>query len=244
MDDNGQLKAPLYLLFLGVMALLFFAVGMLFPTEPHDDTINVENKPLSTDGTIEEIVKEGYHAEESPQEDMSIDSMSQEEIELSDDNVVNKKRNETLKSTEPYLPSSKTNISAYFDAIWEDYKDKIITQLPIGKSRSDLIIRYYKHPKDGDRIKTLKTLRVYIHERPINKVMLPYESNAVFYGDSVATDDLQLTIYKLVNAGFPIKKVSLSAYHDSWKTQAIEIGTDTTIMDRAILSLDEISSLH
>ncbi|MEQ8365033.1 MAG: hypothetical protein RH948_19320 [Cyclobacteriaceae bacterium] len=237
MDFNGQSRALIYLLFLVGISIVFYLFGMLFPSDPYH--LGVNNKEVksvyessSSDEPIEDIVKEGY---DSP-------SLTAKKMDTAakNDEVTKEK---TVKSTAEEKSNYPKKGTKYFENLWSDYQETVVNTLPAGKARTDVVIRYYKHPKDGNKINAIKPLRFYIHERPIDSVMLPFESNAVYYGDSISTQDLQLTVYSLIEAGFPIKKVALSEYHDNWKAHAIEIGSDTTIMRKKVLSAEEVSSL-
>ena len=96
------------------------------------------------------------------------------------------------------------------------------------RSRTDIVIRYYKKDKDGDRVYKLRNLGFYIHERPAEDDFDRYASNAIFYGDSVKKKDLILIAYQLMQNGVKLQSMTLSKYHDAWKAHSVEIGTDTT----------------
>lgn len=98
------------------------------------------------------------------------------------------------------------------------------------RSRTDIVIRYYKKEKDGDRVFKLRDLGFYIHERPAENDFEEYASNAIFYGDSVKQKDLLLIAYQLMQNGIKLQSMTLSKYHDAWKAHSVEIGTDTTAL--------------
>jgi len=237
MDFNGQSRALIYLLFLVGISIIFYLFGFFFPTDPYNEGANNREvksvyESSRSDEPIKDIVKEGY--------DSPTFTAKKAEKSTNDDDSKKKKVSKMDETKKSKSPKEGTQ---YFESLWNDYQEAIVNKLPAGKARTDVVIRYYKHPNDGNKINAIKPLRFYIHERPIDSVMLPFESNAVYYGDSISTEDLQLTVYSLIEAGFPIKKVALSEYHDNWKAHAIEIGSDTTIMNRRVLSAEEISSL-
>ena len=131
----------------------------------------------------------------------------------------------------------------FFTTLKRTYQTTVLNQLPPGKPRSDVIIRYYKHPPDGNSVYSLKDLGFYIHERPVDKVMVDYESNSIFYGDSVKKEDLLIVAYTLLKEGLPIKSIKPSLYHDGWKSNSIEIGADSTVVDQKTLTLQQLQDL-
>ncbi len=154
-------------------------------------------------------------------------------------------------SSEPVKESEKTpeinNIQSagdFFDSLNVKYQTTILNQLKPDKPRTDIIIRYYVHPPDGNRVYALRDLGFYIHERPVDKQMTSYESNSIFYGDSIKKEDLLIVAYTLIKQGIPIKNIEPSQYHDGWKYNAIEIGADSTILDKEILTLDKLLDLR
>lgn len=132
----------------------------------------------------------------------------------------------------------------YFEALREQYKSEILDNLPKEQTRKDIIIRYYHHAPDGDKISVLKELGFYIHERPVEGSLINYESNAVFYGDDVSAEELKLVVYYLLKEGMPIKHISKSQYHNGWKSSSIEIGTDTTSNTKAVITAKELQNME
>lgn len=104
-------------------------------------------------------------------------------------------------------------------------------------SRTDIVIRYYKKEKDGDRVYQLRDLGFYIHERPAEEEFDGYASNAIFYGDSVRKEDLILIAYNMMQNGVNLQSLTLSKFHDAWKAHSVEIGTDTTALNKAPFTL-------
>ncbi|MFY0599482.1 MAG: hypothetical protein JXR03_07405 [Cyclobacteriaceae bacterium] len=131
----------------------------------------------------------------------------------------------------------------YFANLLEDYHSNLSDKLGTEEIRKDIIIRYYKHAPDGNKVYSLMGLGFYIHERPVASSQVDYESNAVFYGDNVSEDDLKLVVYKLLQQNMPIKLITKSQYHDSWKASSIEIGTDTTAIDKPIINFSQLRKL-
>ncbi|MEQ8472792.1 MAG: hypothetical protein RIC35_16490 [Marinoscillum sp.] len=133
--------------------------------------------------------------------------------------------------------------NTYFENLKKKYESTILKSLSPNKPRTDIIIRYYHHAPDGNSAYALQKLGFYIHEREVTPEYADYQSNAVFYGDSVQLEDIQLVTYTLIKEGLPIKLIKPSKFANSWKAKSIEIGTDTTVIDRPNLSLDELRRL-
>lgn len=132
---------------------------------------------------------------------------------------------------------------AFFKALKARYKDQVLSKVPANKARTDIVLRYYRHPPDGNSAFALEKLGFYIHERPVDPKYADFQSNAVFYGDSVRLEDIQLVTYTLLSEGLPIKVIKPSKFGDSWKAKSIEIGTDTALTDQPTLTLQEIQNL-
>lgn len=105
---------------------------------------------------------------------------------------------------------------------------------------SDVVIRYYRKPDDGDKIDQLKELGYYVHERSSNEYFQTYLTNTIYYGDSVKREDILLVAYQLRKAGVKLQAIEHSRYGSNWKSHSIEIGTDTAMVTMPELSLDTI----
>ncbi|MBU2915578.1 MULTISPECIES: hypothetical protein [Reichenbachiella] len=101
------------------------------------------------------------------------------------------------------------------------------------------IIRYYVKDKDADKVYGLEKYGFYIHERP-SPLRASDQSNAMYVGDSVSNADVLLVGYTLIRAGLEIKTISFSRAHAGWKSNSIEIGTDTTATDLPPLTLSDL----
>lgn len=150
------------------------------------------------------------------------------------------KEEATQTDQQPPEATNDTNTEAFFTELKRKYQTNVLNSLTPGRPRSDIIIRYYKHPPDGDKVYSLKDLGFYIHERPIESAMSNYESNSIFYGDNVNKEDLMIVAYTLIDQGIPIKNITPSIYHDDWKNNAIEIGADSTVTNRKAMTLDQL----
>ena len=112
-----------------------------------------------------------------------------------------------------------------------------IANLPPGQLREDVVIRYYRHDQDGDKVYSLKELGYYIHEKEATETE-GLGSNVMYYGANVAVEDIQIVAYMLLSSGLPLKSIEPSSY--SWKANAIEIGTDPDILDDDNLTESDI----
>lgn len=122
----------------------------------------------------------------------------------------------------------------------EDYFTNLLSKNLGKKTRNDIVVRYYRHVPDGNKIDELRKYGLYIHERPVEGELEEYESNSIYYGDSVNQEDIHLIAYIMLRQGLPIKRIQPSLYHDDWKANSVEIGTDTAANDDPVMTLTEI----
>ena len=113
------------------------------------------------------------------------------------------------------------------------YLAPLIANLPQGQLREDVVIRYYKHDQDGDRVYSLRDLGYYIHEKEASETA-GLGSNVMYYGEDVSTEDIQIVAYTLLANGLPLKAIVPTQF--SWKSNSIEIGTDTLLINSVNLS--------
>jgi hypothetical protein len=128
----------------------------------------------------------------------------------------------------------------YFQDLKNSYISPILASLPEGRSREDVVIRYYKHDNDGDRIYSLKRLGYYLHEK-IAEDNIGLGSNSLYYGSDVDIRDIQVVAYELIKSGMPLRSISQSQY--DWKYNSIEIGADSLVEDDSIIELDDLITL-
>jgi hypothetical protein len=128
----------------------------------------------------------------------------------------------------------------YFQDLKNSYISPILASLPEGRSREDVVIRYYKHDNDGDRIYSLKRLGYYLHEKTAED-NIGLGSNSLYYGSDVDIRDIQVVAYELIKSGMPLRSISQSQY--DWKYNSIEIGADSLVEDDSIIELDDLISL-
>ncbi len=196
-----------------------------------------ETLDSETEQTVAETIKdEEIQSEQEPQEkEQSVTQIeSQQEFTEFDDNI-------TFSAS---LPENALSNSEYFSQLLKDYKLELKEKIPENKNRQDIIIRYYHHEQDGDKAIALRNLGFYLHERPVDDAFAPYPSNTLYYGDSVSDRDIQIVAYSLISNEIEIKSIQQSRFHDSWKANAIEIGADTSIVNKANLTLDQIRAFR
>ncbi len=232
MDQGKSSNAILYFITLAVMILVPFSLDQFFG-------FHYEPEPLN-----QEFLK--YHSPEETNTKHSGDLKQDDPEDIAHQAKVENK--DTLEA-EPEVVIEQPEIKAeessdsFFTNLLTNYKSEIIADLPENKSRTDIVIRYYRHPPDGNSPYALEELGYYIHERPISEGLENYQSNAIFYGDSVRLEDIQIVAYTLLKEGLPIKVIRPSKFSNSWKSKSIEIGTDTTLFELPTLTEDEIKKL-
>lgn len=151
--------------------------------------------------------------------------------------------NESVAQSQNTKPSSTESSElsgeAYFRDLRNSYLNPILATLPEGRAREDVVIRYYKHNKDEDKVYTLRKLGYYLHQREAedNKNLA---SNVIYYGSEVDVRDIKMVAYTLIQNNVGIKSIEQSQY--DWKINAMEIGADSLLNNRSVLSLADIQS--
>ncbi len=217
MDPNEPSKSGKYLLVIIGFFSLFFILDRVFslPSSHAEHVIDHTSKAEATSA-------ESGHEIEVKNPETSLDKEAEE---------VSKE------------PENKVVSGNYFENLLQNYKKSYLSDLGNGKARTDIVIRYYRHAPDGNSAYALESLGFYIHERPVDARYAEFQSNAIFYGDSVRLEDIKIVGYTLLKEGLPIKLIKPSKFSDSWKARSIEIGTDTTLLDEPTLSLSALQSL-
>ena len=185
-------------------------------------------------------VKNGIVSKKKPTSKKIITAKSQ----VNKKDTVSIKKEDTVTTIvnlmdEDPTPKPPTN-NEFFRKLKSNYQENIYSKLDRPKNRTDLIIRYYKKDNDDNKIYGLRKLGFYIHERPSDSALSDYNSNALYYGDSVNIEDIQIIAYTLINSGLDLKMISPSRYHDTWKAHSLEIGTDTSFLKKKNLKLSDI----
>lgn len=162
------------------------------------------------------------------------------EIPASERDEAEKKLQTATKSKIPVsevVSTEKGRSYGSLEELKEGYLAPILARLPANRSRGDIIIRYYRHLKDGDGVYALKELGYYIHEKIATETK-GLGSNVLYYGDHIRLEDIQIVAYTLKANGIPLKAIMHTKY--AWKADAIEIGTDSTLLSHDIISDEAI----
>ena len=178
---------------------------------------------------IEEVKNEKAHHSEVHSEpaDSTSKEMSQEE------------EPETVQEEQPATEREDAT-RVFFDELLSSYREEVLGKIPPNKSRTDVIVRYYQHEADGKKVLNLKEYGFYIHERPVEEKSTGKISNSIYYGDEVPRRDIQLIAYVLLKNDLPLKQIVPSKFHDSWKSEAVEIGNDPRKTNAPTLTLEEV----
>jgi len=136
-------------------------------------------------------------------------------------------------------PSETDAPKAYngLDELKNTYLAPKIANLPPGQLREDVVIRYYRHDQDGDKVYALKKLGYYLHEKEAIETA-GLGSNVMYYGNDVNIEDIQIVAYTLLAEGLPIKSIEPTRF--AWKSNAIEIGTNPDMLEAPGLSIDDV----
>lgn len=144
-------------------------------------------------------------------------------------------------ASEESLPVMDTTAMTTLKLGDKEYFEQLLDSIRTGDDpRKDVVIRYYKKDKDGDKVYKLRDLGYYIHERPAEGDLDHFGSNAIFYGDAITREDLAIIAYFLIDSGVDLQNISLSKFHDTWKAHSVEIGTDTTVLNQPNLTLSDL----
>lgn len=111
-------------------------------------------------------------------------------------------------------------------------------------SRTDVVIRYYKKPLDGDNVYALQQSGFYIHERTSKEEVQQYATNAIFYGADVSLEDVKMVAFMLLRKGIKIQEIAPYTLSNDWKARSIELATDITKLDAPEYGLAEIRNLR
>ncbi|MEP1035590.1 hypothetical protein [Ekhidna sp.] len=244
-------KYPIY----AIVAIVFIGMIKLLQVTTFDVEQYNKNKKLSFSkpeskaeipykkGTEEmndkEILKDAdtlVKKEETPL--LSVESGESEQPEQAEATDDFAKNVEESTFETPKVDATKESYANLSD-LKNRYLAPKIANLPPGQLREDVVIRYYRHDQDGEKVYILKELGYYIHEKEANETV-GLGSNVVYYGSDVSIEDVQIVAYTLLEKGLPIKALIPSQF--SWKSNSIEIGTDTLLLDNTILSMADIKN--
>jgi hypothetical protein len=220
------------------VGVIFFIIGML----EFSEFLIKRNHKIEIEKSIANAkFKRAYKRAESKNSilepvklDLSIDSLSSDTTQLVEKEDLLKKDNGTS------LMSGSLDSTTFYTFL-ANYRSQVLEAKKDTSKQSKLVIRYYTKAKDKNKVFALRKLGYYIHERN-SEASDEYPSNSICYGDSVSKEDLMLIAYTLIEKGVALQDISLSKFHDTWKSNSIEIGTDTTIMNKSVINLTDLQS--
>ncbi|MBC6401832.1 MAG: hypothetical protein GDA42_11670 [Ekhidna sp.] len=127
------------------------------------------------------------------------------------------------------------------ESLKNNYLSSLLAQLPENQLRKDIVVRYYRHKKDLNKVYKLIEMSYYIHEKEATETA-GLGSNIIYYGDDVPPEDIQIVAFTLLEEGIPLKSIKHTKF--DWKAKAIEIGTDTTLINEPNISIQEIQDFQ
>ena len=143
------------------------------------------------------------------------------------------------KSDESSKTTSLSPVEQTLQELQQSYLEPMLKTLPPDGLRKDIFIRYYRHNKDGIGVYKLEEMGYYMHQKPATETV-GLGSNVIYYGDEVPLEDIQIVALTLLKEGIPLKSIQNTKFE--WKSSAIEIGTDTALIDEPDITLEEIKS--
>lgn len=243
-------KYPIY----AIVALVFLAITKLLQITAFNAEQYNKNKEASfSKGSVTTETIEGVEdsdtdfdpsdpasqvASETPPPVLDRTENDSTESDLDVVQDFNSEENDTsdsFNSTEPKKESTPNfqNLSELKNL----YLAPKIANLPPGHLREDVVIRYYRHDQDEDKVYSLKELGYYIHEKEAIETT-GLGSNVMYYGDDVKLEDIQIVAYSLLSKGLPIKSIEPTRF--SWKSNAIEIGTNPDLLEAPNLTNEDV----
>ena len=140
---------------------------------------------------------------------------------------------------ETRITNEKFDESKYLDDLIQTYLKNVLSKR---KYRNDVVVRYYHHESDGDKVSVLSQYGFYIHERPIpdEKRYQEFGSNVIYYGHDFPESDLRFIAAMLISNGMEIKSIQPFKDFDGWKHKSIEIGANPRVDKKKVLTLKEI----
>lgn len=234
-------KRPVYaimaLIFIGIIKLIQVTV---FDVEQYEknkkssfSNYNTRpNKPVAK--KIENETKMSSDTATLVEEFTPSDTISMDMDETSSD--LNESTADSFESPQEEVELTEIEDQKSYNGL-EDLKNNylapIIASLPTGQLREDVVIRYYRHEKDGEKVYSLRKIGFYIHEKEATETA-GLGSNVLYYGDDVNVEDIQIVAYTLLEEGLPLKSILPTQF--SWKSTSIEVGTDTLLLDSPALT--------
>jgi flagellar basal body-associated protein FliL len=241
MTQGKKSKAVFYIILIVAMFLALYSLDTIFGFHYEPEPLDQAYLKYHTGEEKEETSSEVFSEDEPQLIDKEHGSQAEEPIEIEEPEESPSEENPTTpEEVKPVVAEKAT--SSFFETLLDDYKKDVLNQLPKNKARTDIVIRYYRHLPDGNSAYALENLGYYIHERPITPGLENYQSNAMYYGDSVKLSDIQIVAHTLLKEGLPIKVIEHSKFGSSWKSKSIEIGTDTALTNLQTLRITDIQN--
>lgn len=240
-------KYPIY----AILAIVFIGIIKLLQVTAFDSEQYAKNKKLSFSQSSEKKevpYKKEKKSENKPanekQEPTETEANTPQETEQQAEEIDSFKSetvaNEVESVSESEAEETPQDVSYEgFEDLKQLYLAPIISDLPPRQLREDVVIRYYKHEQDDDKVYSLRKLGYYIHEKEASETA-GLGSNVIYYGSDVNVEDIQIVAYELLKSGLPLKSIQPTQFN--WKSNSIEIGTDTLLITNANLTESAILS--
>lgn len=244
-------KYPIY----AIVALVFIAIIKLLQITAFDAEKYNKNKEASFSKSP--VTKKTSNKDEATVKAFNPSDPTSQGAKETPPPVLDRSENDSIETVQPENPeefntvdtndnaftsTSKptTNYSSLSD-LKNIYLAPKIANLPPGQLREDVVIRYYRHDQDEDKVYSLKELGYYIHEKEAVETA-GLGSNVLYYGNDVKLEDIQIVAYTLISKGLPIKSIKPTQF--DWKSNAIEIGTNPELGDIPNLTDDDVKSFR
>ncbi|MEO9872829.1 hypothetical protein [Ekhidna sp.] len=230
------------------MAIIFIGLIKLLQVSAFDADKYTKNRKASFSEPIEqpkagknqnnkEIKKEASTELQTPNEKEASFQTNQQETDSTFQVDTESVAFKEVETTE--VETARTYSS--FSDLKNNYLAPKMASLPAGQLREDIVVRYYRHEQDGDKVYALKDQGYYIHEKEATETM-GLGSNILYYGDDVNIEDIQLIAYILLEENLPLKAIEPTQF--GWKSTSVEIGTDTLMLEEQTLSIDDIKNFR
>lgn len=245
-------KYPVY----AIVALVFIGIIKLLQITAFDAEQYTKNKkasfskdifkPAENDASFDSSKPMSKVDKETPSPVLNrteSDSLESDNFGTTEDTVQNDSSfgTQSSESESDFAESTSTSSYRSLEELKNIYLAPKIANLPPGQLREDVVIRYYRHDQDGDKVYSLKEMGYYIHEKEATETE-GLGSNVMYYGENVTVEDIQIIAYTLLSNGLPLKSIEPSSY--SWKANAIEIGTDPDILESSNLTNEDIKNFR
>ncbi|HHP7240957.1 MAG TPA: hypothetical protein ACFCUD_04765 [Cyclobacteriaceae bacterium] len=215
---------------------LMLSIGFILMLQVVDSLVisKVEKKIIDKEiKNVEESLSFKEYNIENSENDFTADS-----IQDKFDNTGESDFESIEAENEPEANSlQKDEISNYFNVLMDGYQ-RDYSNYGKYENRDDLIIRYYPKEMDGQIVYNLSKFNIYVHERPSGDRYYKYASNAMYFGDSVKSQDIKIVASYLVQNGIKLKTIKKTKY--KWKARSIEIATDTSLINEPSISLKDL----